>query len=234
MADDPSNSHRYLRSYDVILEDSSLWWCGKKGYKFYDLGKIETGRLRRRAIEYLMMTLKNDQNLSPLSLACKLGIHELLSKYLMMNNVTFHYEGDTVLMDVTNIMPISSQNISQKHFTYDSDGKVESRLSLMEILLHGSNKERASRILDIPPMKEIEKIYNVLNAVTFTTLVLLHILYMGLFSYAGLEISKEFRNNPINMTMDSSVYILAYVVVPLEPLIFLVCYFFNNYDSKTT
>ena len=221
MADDPSNSHRYLRSYDVILEESSLWWCGKKGYKFYDLGKIETGRLRRRAIEYLMMTLKNDQNLSPLSLACKLGIHELLSKYLMMNNVTFHYEGDNVLMDVTNIMPISSQNISQKHFTYDSDGKVESRLSLMEILLHGSNKERASRILDIPPMKEIEKIYNVLNAVTFTTLVLLHILYMGLFSYAGLEISKEFRNNPINMTMDSSVYILAYVVVPLEPLIFL-------------
>jgi hypothetical protein len=44
---------------------------------------------------------------------------------------------------------------------------------------------------------------------------------MGLFSYAGLEISKEFRENPINITTDNAVYILAYIVIPMEPLIFL-------------
>nr|XP_022290511.1 uncharacterized protein LOC111102144 isoform X2 [Crassostrea virginica]XP_022290519.1 uncharacterized protein LOC111102144 isoform X2 [Crassostrea virginica] len=221
IAIDPKNSIRYLKSFDVIVEESSLWWCGKKGYKYYDLDRVKKLRLRRQAVVYLMTALKDNNNLSPLTLACKLGIHEILSRYLLMKDVTFFQEGDNVLMDITNILPMSSEDLSHKYFTGNSSGKIKSELSMLEILLNGVNKERASRILDIPPMREIEEIYNVINAVTFTILVLLHILYMGLFSYAGIEISKEFRQNPINITSDSSVYILAYAVVPMEPLIFL-------------
>nr|XP_022298839.1 uncharacterized protein LOC111107780 [Crassostrea virginica] len=219
IATDPNNNIRYLKSFEVIVEESSLWWCGKKGYKYYD--RVKKVRLRRQAVVYLMTSLKNNDNLSPLTLACKLGIHEILSRYLLMKDVTFFHEGDNVLMDITNILPMSSEDLSQKYFTGNSSAKVKSDLSMLEILLNGVNKERASNILDIPPMREIEEIYNVINTVTFTILVLLHILYMGLFSYAGIEISKEFRQNPINITSDYSVFILAYTVVPMEPLIFL-------------
>lgn len=92
----------------------------------------------------------------------------------------------------------------------------------MENLLCGQDEEKSSRILDIPPIKEIEKIYNKINRFTFSIVVLLHITYMGLFSYAGIEISKEFRHNPINITSSSFAYVLAYTVVPMEPLIFIV------------
>lgn len=221
MASDPNNSSRFLRSFDVIAEQSTLWWSNKQNLKLYDLGKTLTDRLHRQAMVYLMTTLKNKMNLSPLTLACELGVFEVLSRYLMMKNVTFFKEEDNVLMDVTNIMPMSSEDLSAKYFTGNSSSKVKNELSMLETLLHGVNKERASRILDIPPMKEIEKIYNVINAVTFTILVLLHITYMGLFSYAGIELSKEFRHNPINITTSSSLYALAYIVVPMEPLIFL-------------
>uniref|UniRef100_K1QU13 Ankyrin-1 n=1 Tax=Magallana gigas TaxID=29159 RepID=K1QU13_MAGGI len=221
MASDPNNSSRYLRSFEVIAEQSTLWWSHKQNLKLYDLGKTLTDRLHRQAMVYLMTTLKNDMNLSPLILACELGVFEVVSRYLMMKNVTFFKEDDNVLMDVTNIMPMSSEVLSAKYSTGYSSSRIKTELSMLEILLHGVNKERASRILDIPPMKEIEKIYNVINAVTFTILVLLHITYMGLFSYAGIEISKEFRHNPINITTSSSLYVLAYIVVPMEPLIFL-------------
>lgn len=230
MASDPNNTSRYLRSFEVIVEQSTLWWSVKKNLKLHDLGKTVTDRLHRQAMVYLMTTLKNNMNLSPLTLACKLGVFEVLSRYLMMKNVTFFREEDNVLMDVTNIMPMSSVDLSAKYFTGNSSSKVKTELSMLEILLHGVNKERASRILDIPPMKEIEKIYNVINAVTFTVLILLHITYMGLFSYAGIEISKEFRHNPINITTSSSVYVLAYIVVPMEPLIFLLYFIMSVID----
>uniref|UniRef100_A0A8W8NFI1 Ion transport domain-containing protein n=1 Tax=Magallana gigas TaxID=29159 RepID=A0A8W8NFI1_MAGGI len=163
MASDPNNSSRYLRSFDVIAEQSTLWWSNKQNLKLYDLGKTLTDRLHRQAMVYLMTTLKNNMDLSPLTLACELGVFEVLSRYLMMKNVTFFKEEDNVLMDVTNIMPMSSEDLSAKYFT-------------------------------------------------------------------GIEISKEFRHNPINITTSSSLYVFAYIVVPMEPLIFLL-YFIMSVRS---
>lgn len=221
MANDPVHCNRYLKSYETIFDECARWWMRKKSYKVSDTGKNNMTRFRRQAMVYLMTSMKNNMNFSPFTLACKLGIHEILSRYLMTENLTVFHEGDNVLFDVTNVMPMTAQDLSQKYFSVNSTGKIKSELSGLEILMRGTNKERATRILDIPSMKEVEKIYNVLNALTFSVLTVLHILYMGLFSYAGLELSKEFRENPINITTDNAVYILAYTVVPMEPLIFL-------------
>ncbi|XP_061175794.1 ankyrin-3-like [Saccostrea echinata] len=223
IANDPSNTNRYLKSFEVIVDEGSRWWCSKKNLKFFDLGKNMATRLKRQALVYLMTSVKNNSNYTPLTLAYKLGVHEILSRYLMIENITLFHEGDNILFDVTNITPMTAEDLTQKYFSSNPSRKIQSDIHItgLEILMKGANKERAARILDIPPMREVEKLYNVLNAVTFTVLVILHIVYMSLFSYTGLEISKEFRENPINMTTDNSVYILTYIVVPMEPLIFL-------------
>lgn len=36
MASDPNNTSRYLRSFEVIVEQSTLWWSVKKNLKLHD------------------------------------------------------------------------------------------------------------------------------------------------------------------------------------------------------
>lgn len=157
---------------------------------------------------YLMMMLKNDMNLFFLILVCKLGVFEVVFRYLMMKNVIFFKEDDNVLMDVMNIM----------FMLFFSKVKIE--LFMLEIFLYGVNKERVLWILDILLMKEIEKIYNVINVVIFIVLIFFYIMYMGFFSYVGIEILKEFCYNFINIIISFFLYVFVYIVVLMELLIF--------------
>lgn len=180
-----------------------------------------TNHLHHQTIIYLITTLKNNIHLSPLTSTYKLKIFKILSKYLIIKNITFFKKKNNILINITNIIPISSINLSTKYFTNNSSNKIKTKLSILKILLHNINKKKTSQILNIPPIKKIKKIYNIINTITFTILILLHITYIKLFNYTKIKLSKKFHHNPINITTNSSLYILTYIIIPIKPLIFL-------------
>ena len=96
------------------------------------------------------------------------------------------------------------------------------KLSGMEWLMTCNDGIKIDEILDIPPVEIIENHFTSLVAWTFTFLLFLHIAYMGVFTFVGLEVQKRLHTDNsstilTNLTFSESG--ILYFIVPLEPVI---------------
>ncbi|WAR05193.1 SECG-like protein [Mya arenaria] len=104
-------------------------------------------------------------------------------------------------------------------------------ISALEILVKNKSNNVTADILDLPPIKAIEEYYKSLVSLTFTFLMVLHIIYMSLFTYVGVDLCKQLRVEESKLGASDPETLLMYIVVPLEP-VFIILYTFYTLGKK--
>ena len=233
--DNCNNENRHLEVFDMILENIVKWWCIKKNIPFPEEENQEVYMSHHKeATLYLVNDVCNNQGLSVIDQAFKIGAPAILSRLLMRENVTMFEDSSAVpfsySFDITGLTPRTNNELKgccgRKNSVQpliDASSNDGKRLSGLEWLITHTAKERAAEILDLPPIKMIENYYTSMVAWTFALLMLFHIIYMSVFSYVGVTLLEQRRQNIDSGYNAESV--LLYVFIPLEPVV-IVLYVF--------
>ncbi|KAK3582984.1 hypothetical protein CHS0354_027109 [Potamilus streckersoni] len=225
---EPSNLSKHLHVFDIILENVVFWWCKRKNIPYPEQDSKETHQcLKRDATLFLTNDVQNNDGLSVLGLSFKVGAPQIIKRLLMMKDVTMFESQDSThfKFDITHITP--KTNNSSKGCC--GGGKVSPTMSLsyLDWLITQDIKSRSAQILDLPPMKLVEKYYTSLTAWTFVLLLICHIIYMSLFTFIGVELQRKLRTNPDSINVSDAITILLYVIVPLEPAVIVMFFIFS-------
>ncbi|XP_067686489.1 transient receptor potential cation channel subfamily A member 1-like [Haliotis asinina] len=216
IVDNPTKVHMYLKVLDVIIDQAVRWWCIKNGHRFPDDSRDLYFHYKRQAVRYLTCGIYNKSDLNVLSLACRVGCVQVVERIVLMEHVMCFSLQKKTRYDITHITPRTNDSLSGMR----GSGKVVPRPSCLEWLLSTESPERAARVLDIAPMKEIERVYSNVAAVTYLLIIVLHILYMTLFSISAVALGEKRRNTTSDNSIDVPT-VIFYAVVPLEPALLL-------------
>ncbi|KAK3086140.1 hypothetical protein FSP39_014133 [Pinctada imbricata] len=219
-----------LKTLDVIIKESPVWFCKDSTFKTTKVhghsselnSKAILQRHRRQSLTYLLHFPKNKEHLSVFALSFAIGAHEFLSTILELDSVKSFSDKEFCYNDVSEIIHLSRSGFLEKnymHWTSDLSSPIE--ICGIEMLSHVKDTSRVSKILDIPVIKYIEKVYGKMTRLVFTVLLLLHFLYMATLSLVGLEISSSFRNENSTFSPSGFTGMGFYCILPLEPLILL-------------
>ncbi|KAK3102016.1 hypothetical protein FSP39_008143 [Pinctada imbricata] len=243
---DLHHKQKCLQTLDVIIDDSHIWCYNNPVLNNEDANHFSENeralqRCRRQSLTWLIHCLKNKQQLSVLTLSFSIGAHEFLSKILNLDSVKSFSDNDFYYNDVTDIIHLSSGFLEKNYMP--STGKVASaNIFGIEMLSHVKDTSHVSKILDIPVIKYMEKVYGKMTRLIFTVLLVLHFLYMGYLSLVGIEISTAFRDENYSFSEEFSSffrngksifskeafrYVGFYLIVPLEPIALLVFSFLS-------
>ena len=195
-----------------IFEKSVRWWCLKNNHPYQADDKILTQQNKRNAIIYLTQNVYNKRNLSVIELAFKHGTVPFIELVMNMPDIMSFKDKrrNLVYYDITNVMKRTINSDTKRAYTQ------RPYIELMTDLT--DNPERVLKILDIEPMRDIEKMYTLICKRTLALVLFLHVLYMSVFSYLGVKISAKFRNTTAIAETDQTLT-MAYAIVPLEPLV---------------
>lgn len=213
---DPCNLNDYLRSMDILLEESVRWLCNcrKWGYpNNNDLFK----EYKKEAILYLTNDILNHDNLNVLTLAAEIGASDVLERFLLMEDVTMFTSKSNVEYDVSNLSPLLTR-VKSKCCDKQATPVLN---SCFECVLHLTDRIRAATVLNIPPIRALEHNYAGICRLTYFLLLCIHVVYMVTFSYAGLGVLVDLRLERLSNTSSDTLTtneILIYAVVPIEPL----------------
>lgn len=219
MAENRGDSAAMERVMETIIFDSVRWWCNRHGILYPGENESLFKQLQRKALLSLVNEFTNKQNLSVLGYAYKVGSHKFLNRILTMPDVMMFQKDEDIYFDITHLTPTTNYNLSK--FCSCASTKVQHSNSHIDLLMTLDAKARASRVLDIPPVRQIERMYTAICAWAYGFFMIIHILYMSAFSYIGVHIASKFRDH-VNGTplLDSDpVLIAAYIIVPLEPIV---------------
>ncbi|KAK3582985.1 hypothetical protein CHS0354_027110 [Potamilus streckersoni] len=220
---EPSNLSKHLHVFDIILENVVFWWCKRKNIPYPEQDSKETHRyLQRQATLFLTNDVHNNDGLSVLGLSFKVGAPQIIKRLLMMKDVTMFESQDSThfQFDITHITPMT--NTSSKGCCGGIN--VSTTISCLDWFIIQETKTRSAQILDLPPMKLIERYYSSLTAWTFVLLLICHIIYMSLFTFIGVELQRKLRINPDSINASDAITILLYVIVPLEPAVIIILF----------
>lgn len=228
---DERNIVQHLETFDAILKCLVRWWCIKNSLSFPEHDTDALAIIYNRdAVRYITSGVVNNDGLSVLGQAFKYSVPGVLQRLLMYENVTM-FDEEIYTFDVTGVTPetnnhaqklCSGSQIAPSEETTQDDMDV----SGLELLITNSSKQHAAEVLDLPPIKMIENHYTNIVAWTFALLMIVHIIYMSLFTYIGVEMCKKLRDNPGDINSTDSTTVLLYVIVPLEPAVVTI---FNIY-----
>ena len=234
----PRHLKRHLEVFDLIFERVVKWWCIKKNISYPDEdNRADYLALRWKASLYLINDIYNKEGLSVLALSFNVGAPDIISRLLMMPDVTMFEvtdaSKDRYMFDVSRLTPRSNhslkgvspmedKNYSDKDRKHDREGV---QLSGLEWLITQKVKSQAAHILDLPPIKMIENYYISIVARTFALLMLFHIVYMSIFTYVGVDLLGKLRDDESAISASDPETMLLYIVVPIEPAI-IVAYVF--------
>ena len=214
-------THQLMKLVQIIL-DKCVCYSGPKNNYPYDADDTAlTQKDKLNEIIRLTQEVLNNSNLSVLALAFKCGAVPVIEFVMNISDVmSFKDErGHFVHYDITNVMKTtikSDNDHSQNQIPY---------IELVSALK--CKPERMLNILDIQPIRAIgvDDMYIRICKWTLSLLLILHILYMSVFSYIGVTIAEKLLNTTAVSNTDKS-FILAYVIVPIEPLICVVVIMF--------
>ena len=249
---DAENKLQYLEVFDIITDNVVIWWCIKNNLSIpYESDVEKANCLKEEAMTMTTRALPNNEGMSVYDLAFALGCSEILSRLLMMPDVTYFIREDnearTHIFDISDLIPRTemspeSYNVKKLHNTKGAEltflpSEKKSKLknlSGMEWLMTCNDGVKRAEILDIPPVEIVENHFTSLVAWTFTVLLFLHIAYMGVFTFVGLEVQRRLHmenNTMIFENFSQSETAILYFIVPLEPfIVFLtVLYTFLRY-----
>ncbi|KAL3837009.1 hypothetical protein ACJMK2_022402, partial [Sinanodonta woodiana] len=218
---EPSKMLKHLHVFDIILENVVFWWCKRNNIPYPEHDSKETHRyLKRDATMFLTNDVASNDGLSVLGLSFKVGAHQIIKRLLMMKDVTMFESQDSThfQFDITHITPMTNNSVTGCCV----GGKVSPTISCLECLITQDIKSRSAQILDLPPMKLVEKYYTSLTAWTFVFLLICHITYMSLLTFIGVELQRKLRKTPDSINANDAITILLYVVVPLEPAVIII------------
>ena len=211
-----SRAKQHVKMFELILDQAVKWWCMERGLQYPDDEDLFV-RYKRQAILSLAIDMYNDADINVLALAFKVGAVQIVKKLMMLNDVMRFDVQNKVRFNVTHLTPLTNDSLTG----FCNNTRVIPRPSCMEWLLSLESTERASDILDIPPIKQIEKAYGSVAAWTNIVLIILHIAYMSTFSYCSNALLERRRTSPSDYSADGPT-ILLYIVVPIEPAIFII------------
>ncbi|CAG2228617.1 unnamed protein product [Mytilus edulis] len=229
------NSHcNPTEMLDTIFNSVVRWWCMRNGRQIPNQADENYLKYKRDAIFHLLYDVKNNKRLCVLGLACYQAAHGILSDLMQIEGVTSFREENSTLYDVTYFTPKTSLSLKKPLFRKQSQvhqspatlpgsvrkfsrGNQKSTSFLQNLVTH-PNKQNGARVLNIPPLKKMEEMFKTICMVTYLTMMVLHIVYMSVFSYASITALGMLRNNTDVPHKD---LILVYIWVPLEPLIFI-------------
>ncbi|XP_060077187.1 uncharacterized protein LOC132556762 [Ylistrum balloti] len=219
MAENKGDLKANERVMETVIFDSVRWWCNRHGTLYPRDNESLFKQLQRNALLSLLNDYPNKQNLSVLAYAYKVGSHKFLNRMLTMPDVMMFQKDDAIYFDITHLTPTTNYNIHS--CCSCSTAKVQHSNSHIDLLMTLNAKGRASCVLDIPPVRQIERMYTAICAWAYFFFMVLHVLYMSAFSYIGIQIASKFRDlaNGTPLTDSDPVLIAAYIVVPLEPAI---------------
>ncbi|XP_071103863.1 transient receptor potential cation channel subfamily V member 1-like [Haliotis cracherodii] len=190
-------------------------------------------RHKRECILHLTTEIKNNKELSVLGLAFHLAAYPVVERLMMMEEVMctdkkYTSEACTFLRqyDITNITPLTNGSVSRCMTT-----ECVPEPSCLERMLTRS-PECADRVLDIPPVRAIEKMYNSVTTKIYVFITLMHIVYMSVFSYASCEVMASHTNG----TRSTSTYdarLLFYTTSLIEPTLFTLYFLYDAYVCLT-
>ena len=213
---------RHLEVFDTILGMVVKWWCKNKDI---ECKRDNYKDLRKEATLHLIYEIPNNEKLSVIALSFKLGASDIIYRLLMMLDITMLEKPDHIYrFDVSALKPLTnianSKKSNRKCCGRGANNQVSdlNPQSGLEYLIELKEKTRAAEILDIPSMKRIEEYYNSIAFRTFLLLTILHVVYMSIFTYVGVDLLAKLRDD--NRTIDSSYLpVLMLCIVPIEPFL---------------
>nr|KAG5701548.1 hypothetical protein BaRGS_024798 [Batillaria attramentaria] len=215
-ADYPHKAKIYLGVFEEILEQAALWWCMQEQLQYPHGDQTTYDVYTRQAVLELLTETYNKADLNVIGLACQVGAADIMQFILSKREVLcFNHDGE-VLYNVTNMTPLTNNSATG----WCPGGAVVPRPSYIEWLLSLENAEMASKVLDVQPFRDIEDAYSVVAAWTYAIIMVIHIVYMSMFSYSGIKVLEGRRKNEVDEE-HSTAEILLYTFVPLEPAIIL-------------
>ncbi|GFO29474.1 ankyrin-1 [Plakobranchus ocellatus] len=217
----PSRCARYVEIIQAILDRAPQWYCSANKLDYQESRGEEENPIRRMAILHLISGLQTKAGVTVLDLACKVGACEVIQLLVTMDEVMAFKVGKRIRYDVTNMIPRTNGNLKG---WLTSGGTVSPRPSCLEWLL--SKGERAAPVLDLQPFSEIEKAYGSLAAWTYGLVLLLHIIYMTVFTWAGLTLLAKSRNHPGDRDIDTAT-MMTFIFVQVEPIVIVIYYLYS-------
>ena len=232
--------NKQMEVVKVIFQECLQWWCRKNDLK-YPPGTDDTLKeYKRKAILYLVHEVENipdnvikkkgNNAVSVMGYAFQFGAIDFINYVMTMPDVMTFKEKDNTYYDVTYLTPTLRLNLNEqekgticcdpyKLLVYDG-GKPRVGLSYIEILSRIEDKSKAVGILDITPIKHMETMYENICAWTYLVFLIMHVLYMSIYTYIGVEISATLRNNGELAPGDGN-RLAAFLIVSIEPGILL-------------
>ncbi|XP_041371421.1 uncharacterized protein LOC121384979 [Gigantopelta aegis] len=212
---DPARAKQHVKMFEMVTDEAVKWWCMERGLQYPDDHDLYS-RYKRQAVLSLTIDLYNNADLNVLATAYKVGAVDIVKMLMMMKGVMCFEVQNKVRFNVTHLTPLTNNSLTG----FCNNTRVIPRPSCIEWLLSLESTDKASEILDIPPIKLIEKAYGSVAAWTNIVLIILHIAYMATFSYCSNALLERRRISPSDYSVDAPT-VLLYAVVPIEPALFL-------------
>ncbi|GFR89285.1 transient receptor potential cation channel subfamily V member 5 [Elysia marginata] len=217
----PARCSKYVEIIQAILDRAPQWYCSAKGLDWQEGSGEDQSVIKRDAILYLTSNLQTKEGVTVLDLACKVGACDVIQLLVTMDEVMAFKVGKRIRYDVTHMIPRTNGNLKG---WITSGSTVAPRPSCLEWLL--SKGERAAPVLDLQPFSEIEKAYGSLAAWSYGLVLLLHIVYMSVFTWAGITLLANSRNHPGEQDEDAPTMV-TYIFCQIEPLVILFYYLYS-------
>ncbi|XP_046373129.2 transient receptor potential cation channel subfamily V member 3-like [Haliotis rufescens] len=197
-AENQGQADRHGEVFDMLVDRWTRWSMMKN-----------LDENKREAVNRLIREEKNGKQESIMSLAFEVGAIGVISKLLVLQEITFTKNSSFSIQqyDITNVTPITKGS--------DTSGR-----SCLELLLDHNSNETIAHVLDLEPLKKIEKMYSSTTTFIYLIVIFLHALYMSLFSYSSTVLMDKLRTSPSDHSFDTATLIF-YSVAPLEPICFL-------------
>lgn len=220
-AEYPHKALIYLSVFEEIVLRAAMWWCMRHGLQ-YPHGDQKTYELyTRQALKLLLTETYNLSHNNVIALACRVGAADILLLILSKREVMCFQHGDKILYNVTNMTPLTNNPDHCCGFC----GRSRDNVSYIEWLVANRNPEMAAKVLNVQPFKEIEAAYTMVAAWTFTIIIVLHIIYMILFSHIGFHFLAAKRGE--NEKAADWQNLVLFYVIPLEPALILLYNFYT-------
>ncbi|XP_071101888.1 transient receptor potential cation channel subfamily V member 4-like [Haliotis cracherodii] len=211
-ADNQGQAERHGQVFAMLVDRWTRWSMMEK--------KAPNLENKREAVNKLIWEEKNGEQESIMSLAFEVGAIGVINKLLVLQEITFtkHSSFSIQQYDITNVTPITKGS--------DASGK-----SCLELLLDNNSHETIAHVLDLEPLKKIEKVYSSTTTFIYLIVIFLHTLYMSLFSYSSTVIMDKLRTSPSDHSFDTAT-VIFYSVAPLEPICFLLALLHRFHCSR--
>ena len=247
---DSHNKLRHLSVFDTILDVIVTWWCIKQHITIPDENNSEQATcFRREAILYVTQSILNNNGLSVVDQAFEVASPEILSRLLIMPDVTVFEVTGVHQLDISGLIPRTNQqsdraasylkrrlsvtpmldkaNIEMKEIEPNNPPDHIKNLSGIEWLITNKDTSRTAEILDLPSLSILENHLTSMVAWLFAILMVVHITYMAVFTYVGVELQKKLREGGYDLTLKDPEIALLFFFVPLEPLAIIIYFVYT-------